>query len=183
LLRYTPGADVILTDWSPHGKFLTFYTGVLLLVPLDPDVKPLDRKALEWLSEDYDAALGRFSPDGRYIAFLSNEGEKDDSTFQVYVRPFDASKPETYPPGKAIEISNDKGGAQVMIFWRQDGKELIYLTRDLEVISVDGTTTPTFQARTPKLLFKIDERLPGSLARGKNVTGDGQRFVFSMPVR
>jgi Tol biopolymer transport system component len=183
LFRYTPGADVILTDWSPDGKFLTFYTGVLLLVPLDPSVKPLDRKALEWLREEYDAALGRFSPDGRYIAFLSNEGETDVSTFQVYVRPFDASKPETYPPGKAIKISNNKSGAWVMNFWRQDGKELIYMTRDLEVMSVDVTTTPTFQAGTPKLLFRMEGSFPQSLTRGKNVTGDGQRFVFSVPVR
>jgi Tol biopolymer transport system component len=135
------------------------------------------------LREDYDAAVGRFSPDGRYIAFLSNEEEKDVSTFQVYVRPFDASKPETYPPGKAIKISNNKSGAWVMVFWRQDGKELIYMTRDLEVMSVDVTTTPSFQAGTPKLLFKMEGSFPQSLARGKNVTSDGQRFVFSMPVR
>ena len=122
LFRYTPGAGMILTDWSPDGKFMTFYTGVLLMVPLDPNVKPLDRKALDWLREDYDAAQGRFSPDGRYIAFLSNEGEKDVSTVQVYVRPFDASKPGTHPPGDAIKISNNKGGAAGMIFWRQDAR-------------------------------------------------------------
>jgi hypothetical protein len=50
-------------------------------------------------------------------------------------------------------------------------------------MSVDVTTTPTFQAGTPKLLFKMDVRLPGGFMRGKNVTADGQRFVFSMPVR
>jgi Tol biopolymer transport system component len=34
LFRYTPGAGMVLTDWSPDGKFITFYTGVLLLVPV-----------------------------------------------------------------------------------------------------------------------------------------------------
>ena len=34
LFRYTPGAGMVLTDWSPDGKFLTFYTGVLLVVPI-----------------------------------------------------------------------------------------------------------------------------------------------------
>jgi len=63
LFRYTPGAGVPLTDWSPDGKFLTFFTGVLLVVPLRPGEKALDRKALEWLREDYDAVVGRFSPD------------------------------------------------------------------------------------------------------------------------
>ena len=67
-----------------------------------------------------------------------------------------------------------------MIFWRQDGKELIYMTLDWEVMSVDVTTTPVFQAGTPRLLFKMDTPLPGNV---KNVTADGQRFVFSIPVR
>ena len=70
-----------------------------------------------------------------------------------------------------------------MIFWRQDGKELYYLNRDWEVIAVDVTTTPTFQAGTPRLLFK----LPGPVARGgqhrgSNVSRDGQRLVFTIDV-
>jgi Tol biopolymer transport system component len=183
LFRYTPGAGMVLTDWSPDGKFLTFYTGVLLLVPIDPNVKPLDRKAIEWLREDYDVAQGRFSPDQRYIAFLSNEGESDVSTLQVWVRPFDSVKPDAPAPGKAIKISNNKGGAAGMIFWRQDGRELLYMTRDWEIMSVDVTTTPSFQAGTPKLLFKIPGPLQGNPAQWKNITPDGQRFVFSMPTR
>jgi Tol biopolymer transport system component len=63
LFRYTPGAGVPLTDWSADGKFLTFFTGVMLVVPLRPNEKGLDRKAIEWLREDYDAFAGRFSPD------------------------------------------------------------------------------------------------------------------------
>src|SRR5215831_10887434 len=51
LFRYTPGAFVGMTDWSPDGKFLTFTTGVLLMVPLETKEKPLERKALEWLRE------------------------------------------------------------------------------------------------------------------------------------
>jgi len=177
LFRYTPGAFMVLTDWSPDGKFMTFYTGVLLLVPLRPDQKALDRKAIEWLREDYDVIQGRFSPDGRFLAFLSDEATID--KLEVYVRPFDAAKPEA-PAGPAVQVS--KSGAIGMMFWRQDGKEMYFLTRDWEVMAVDVTTTPTFQAGTPRLLFKLPGPLQGNPAQWKNISPDGQRFVFAMPV-
>jgi Tol biopolymer transport system component len=177
LFRYTPGAGMVLTDWSPDGKFLTFYTGVLLVVPLGADEKPLDRKAIDWLREDYDVLQGRFSPDSRFLAYLSNETDVD--KMQVYVRPFDTSKPEAPGPGPAVQVS--KNGALGMIFWRQDGKEMYFLTRDWEVMAVDVTTTPTFQAGTPRLLFKLPGPLPGNPAQWKNVSPDGQRFIFAMP--
>jgi Tol biopolymer transport system component len=179
LFRYTPGAGMVLTDWSNDGKFLTFYTGVLLLVPLRPDEKALDRKAIEWLREDYDAVQGRFSPDLHYIAYLSNEA--DGQTLEVYVRPFDPAKPEAPPPGPAVRVS--KNGALGMISWRQDGKEMYFLTRDWEVMAVDVATTPDFKAGTPKLLFKLPGPLVGNPAQWKNVSPDGQRFVFAMPAR
>jgi len=178
LFRYTPGAFMVLTDWSPDGKFLTFWTGVLSLVALRPDEKTLDRKAIEWIREDYDVIDGRFSPDGRYLAFLSNEATINKT--DVYVRPFDPSKPET-PTGAAVQVS--RNGAIGMISWRQDGKEMYFLTRDWEVMAVDITTTPAFQAGTPRLLFKLQGPLPGNPAQWNNVSHDGERFVFAMPVR
>jgi Tol biopolymer transport system component len=177
LFRYTPGAGMVLTDWSPDGKFLTFYTGVLVVVPLRPDVKALDRQAIDWLREDYDVIQGRFSPDGRFIAYLSNETEQD--RMQVYVRPFDANKPEAPPPGSPVQVS--KNGAIGMIFWRQDGKEMYFMTRDWEVMAVDVNTTPAFTVGTPKLLFKLPGPLPGNPAQWKNVSRDGEKFIFAMP--
>ena len=177
LFRYTPGAFMILTDWSADGKFLTFWTGALLVVPLRADEKALDRKAIDWLREDYDVVQGRFSPDMRFLAFLSNEATIDKA--EVYVRPFDASKPEAPGPGPAVQVS--KNGAIGMISWRQDGTEMYFMTRDWEVMAVDITTTPAFQAGTPRLLFKLPGPLPGNPAQWNNVSRDGQRFVFAMP--
>ena len=74
-----------------------------------------------------------------------------------------------------------KNGAIGMIFWRQDGKEMYFLNRDWEVMAVDITTTPTFQAGTPRLLFKLPGPLPGNPAQWKNVSPDGERFIFAMP--
>ena len=56
----------------------------------------LERKEIDWLREDYDVGQGRFSPDSR---FLATSRTKPTSTGgEVYVRPFDASKPEA--PGR-----------------------------------------------------------------------------------
>jgi Tol biopolymer transport system component len=178
LFRYTPGAGMVLTDWSPDGKFLTFYTGVIVLVPLAPEVKALDRKEINWLRADYEAGDGRFSPDGRFMAFLSNEA--DGERGEVWVRPFDASKPDA-PAGPGVRVS--KNGSIGMIFWRQDGKELFFMTRDWEVMAVDISTSPALQIGEPRLLFKLPGPLPGNPLQWKNVSRDGERFVFAMPTR
>lgn len=178
LFQYTPGAGMVLTDWSPDGKFMAFYTGVLVLVPLDPNKKPQDRKEIDWLREDYDVTQGRFSPDNKYVAFWSNEADVDKG--DVYVRPFDPGKPEA-PAGPAVKVSKD--GAIGMITWRPDGKELYYMTRTWDVMAVDVTTTPTFKAGEPKKLFTLPGPLPGNPMQWKNVSQDGQRFVFAMPTR
>ena len=179
LFTYTPGAGMVLTDWSPDGKFMTFYTGVLVLVPVGTPGAASARKEIDWLREDYDVVQGRFSPDNRYIAFLSNEVSVD--RLEVWVRPFDASKPDAPGDGPAVQVSKD--GAIGMITWRQDGKELYYMTRDWEVMAVEVTTTPTFQAGTPRKLFQLPGPLPGNPMQWKNVSQDGQKFVFAMPMR
>jgi hypothetical protein len=65
LFRYTPGAGMVLTDWSPDGRFLTFYTGVIVMVPLDDTVKALDRKEIDWLREDVSVRQTPFGSDAR----------------------------------------------------------------------------------------------------------------------
>jgi hypothetical protein len=170
---------MVLTDASADGKFATFYTGVMVLVPLRSEEKPLDRKPIDWLREDYDVVGGRFSPDERLVAYLSNETNVNSN--EVYVRPFDASKPDAPPPGKAVQVSTN--GAAGMINWREDGKELYYMTRDWEVMAVDVSTTPSLQVGTPKVLFKLQGPLVGNPPQWKNASGDGQRFVFVMPAR
>jgi len=177
LFQYTPGAGMVLTDWSPDGKFLTFFTGVIVVVPIGDNKKGLERKEIDWLREDYDAGQGRFSPDNRYLAYLSNEENVDRG--EVYVRPFDASRPEAPGPGDAVRVSKD--GSIGMITWRQDGKELYFMTRNWEVMAVEVTTTPTFKAGEPRLLFSLPGPLPGNPMQWKNVSKDGDRFIFAMP--
>lgn len=176
LFRYTPGAGLPLTDWSSDGKFLTFFTGVLLVVPLRPNENGLDRKAIDWLREDYEAFAARFSPDGRLLAYLSNEIDVLKS--QLYVRPFDPNKPEA-PAGPAVQMTNIKAGIGGLPSWRQDGKELYFMNIDREVMAVDVAAGAKVQPGTPRVLFK----LPDPLAGGPAISADGERFVVTMPVK
>jgi protease II len=153
------------------------------VVPLSGDQKPLERNAIEWLRDEYSVAQPRFSPDSRFMAYVSDEIEAE--TFEVYVRPFDAGKSDVSAGGaKGVQVST--AGALGMIFWRQDGKELYYLTPELEVMAVDVTTTPTFQAGTPRLLFTLPGPLfivhPQQPQHWRNISHDGQRFVFAINV-
>jgi len=173
LFRYTPGAGIGFSDWSPDGNFLTFSTGVQLMVPLNGKEKGLDRKALEWMREEYSVFGGRFSPDGRYLAYATDEINSQQP--ELYVRPFDASKPEAPGPGPVVQVS--KNGVRGFT-WR--GKELFMLTRDLEVVAVDVTTTPTFQVGASKVLFKLPSPLVASSPEG--ISRDGQQIVVAVPV-
>jgi Tol biopolymer transport system component len=176
LFRYTPGAFIGLTDWSPDGKYLTFFTGVLLVVPVNTKEDPLNRKALEWLREDYDAFAGRFAPDGRSLAYFSNE--IDVLKAQLYVQPFDPDKPDT-PAAAAVQMTDLKAGVGGQPEWRKDGKELYFLNIDREVMAVDVTSGPKIRAGTPRVLFK----LPDPLAGGPAISPDGERFIVTLPLR
>jgi Tol biopolymer transport system component len=181
LFTYTPGAGVVLTDWSPDGKFMSFWTQILVLVPLEGQ-RAEERKAIEWLREEYNVLHGRFSPDMRHIAYITDQEEN--GKLQLYVRPFDGAKPDAPPPGAVVQVSGDASG---MIGWRQDGKELYFLqpdprNTDVHVMAVEVAATPTFTAGTPKLLFKVPGPMGGNSLQWKSASSDGQRFVFAVSV-
>jgi Tol biopolymer transport system component len=178
LFRYTHGAGLTLTDISADGKTLVCESGgVILDIPLTGG-DPLARTAIESLREEFDDTVGRLSPDGRYLAFRSDEAQPERG--EVYVRPFDAS---TGIPGVAKwRVSKD--GVAAMISWREDGKEIFFRgldldSNDLRVMVVEVTTAPAFQVGTPRLLFKLPGPLNGNLG---NISRDGQRFVFAVNV-
>src|SRR5262249_52425659 len=123
--RYTPGAGVLLTDISPDGTFAVCDSGgVLLVVPLTGS-DPASRKEIEFLREEFTDGAGRLSPDGKFIAYRSDEAQPERG--EVYVRPFDAS---TRMPGKGKwQVSKD--GVMAMLHWRADGRELFFRGQNL----------------------------------------------------
>jgi Tol biopolymer transport system component len=178
LFRYTPGAGLTLTDISPDETFLVGESGgVLLLIPM-AGTDPSARKAIEFSRSEFQEDAGRLSPDGRFLAYRSDEN--DPGKREVYVRPFD---PSSKASTQKWQIS--KNGADAMLHWRRDGQEFFYRdfvspgTSDLGVMAVDVSIALTFQAGTPKLLFKI----PGPLKENfGNISRDGMRFVFAVNV-
>lgn len=177
VFRYTPGAFVSVSDISADGKFMVCDSGgIIMMVPLTGDVA--SRKEIEFLREEFTDGIGRLSPDGRFIAFRSDEAEAERG--EVYVRTFDAAKMQ---PGEG-KWRLSKDGVLAMLHWRADGKEVFFRGQNLEssellVMSVDVTTAPTFTAGTPKVLFKLPGPLGGNLG---NISRDGQRFVFAVNV-
>ena len=114
------------------------------------------------------------------MAYLSDESDRN----QVWVRPFDSASGTPSSEGK-WRISKDGGDG--MIAWRGDGKEMYYLHNDVDtgdtlVMAADVAMAPSFQAGTPKLLFRVPMNPQGNPGQWKNVTKDGQRFVFTVPV-
>jgi Tol biopolymer transport system component len=101
----------------------------------------------------------RFSPDGHWLAYSSNETGPQ----EVYVR--------AYPgPGPSWRVSSAGGGSPI---WGRDGRELFYLGLDSDqVLAVGVQTSPAFRAQPPITLFK------GRFEGFGGVSPDGQRFLM-----
>jgi len=180
MYKLEPGVgSMVLTDWSRDGRFLTFYAGdVLYALPLDGA-----EKAIELLRTEFSAIGGRFSPDRRFVAYLSNESGK----YELYVQPFPTSENPNGVAPVPWKVSDE--GAQGMIFWGADGKEIDYLAADRMVMSVDIETTSGFQTLKPHPLFRIPNAENSSpygplfnASQLKNVTDSGERFVFALDI-
>ncbi len=159
-------------DWSADGR-LILYQDVGPKTTFDLWVLPLsgDRKPYPFLQTDFAEQQGRFSADGKWVAYTSNES----GTSQVYVRSFLSS-------GGKWQISTN-GGAQPQ--WRRDGRELFYISADRKLMAVDVRGNgSTFNVGVPKALFDLLIQTPG-LPGPRNsyvAAGDGQRFlVVSVP--
>jgi hypothetical protein len=155
LYTHTPGGAVVLTDWSADGR-ICFWSGKLTY---SLNVNG-DRKPVELFHENYNVRGGRFSPDGRLIAYNSDESGK----FQAFVGP--------------QQISKDPAAGG--LFWREDSKELLFLSLPPEqaVMAVDITTSPAFQAGPPRILFKLPSTIGAPAQLSSVASRDGQRFVF-----
>jgi serine/threonine-protein kinase len=126
-----------------------------------------DRRPRPILQTRFDEAYPEFSPDGRYLAYTSDESGAN----EVYVQPYPG-------PGPRIQISNEGGFAPA---WSQDRRELFYVmstASGIRMMAVPITTTPSFTAGTPRKLFEGRYRTQ-TVTRGYDVTADGRRFFFT----
>jgi hypothetical protein len=139
--RVTEGQQVP-TDWSPDGRFILYFTPDpktsfdLWVLPLEGNQKPFP-----FVNTNFGQRKGQFSPDGRWVAYQSDESGQED----VYVRPFPG-------PGGQWQISTAGG---IWPRWSRDGKEIYYIATNAKLMAVPVTSSgKTFQPGTPIALFQ-----------------------------
>jgi len=153
-------------DWSRDGKFVVYSssnggtTGYgLWLLPMEGDHKPVS-----YLQTPFIETEAQFSPDGKWMAYASNESGQP----QVYVQAIPAS-------GAKWQIS-PAGGGQPR--WRRDGKELFYISADQKLMAVPVKSGAGFEAGAPQPLFELDPVFPPLGGRfAYQPTADGKRFL------
>ena len=117
-----------------------------------------------FLASPFTESDAAFSPDGRWLAYESNESGR----YEVYVRPF----PE---PGGKWQISTSGGGYPT---WSRDGKDLFYRTIDSKIMVAAYTVQgDSFRAEKPQLWSEGQFTDRGALVRNFDLHPDGKRFA------
>jgi dipeptidyl aminopeptidase/acylaminoacyl peptidase len=181
-LSSSAGADELLLesdlpnapeDWSSDGRFLLFRSGGpqtgndLWILPVAGDRKPFP-----FLKTPFDEHEGQFSPDGKWIAYQSNESGQ----FEIYVQPFPG-------PGGKFRISSN-GGAQPR--WNKNSEEIFYVSLDSKMMAAPVKLSPegqSLQTGTPAALFPVriaGGPVPGVRKQQYAVSSDSQRFLVNL---
>jgi DNA-binding winged helix-turn-helix (wHTH) protein/Tol biopolymer transport system component len=154
-------------SWSADGRFLLYQT-------FDPKTKfdawilPLggDPKPFPFLKTEFNETFSQFSPDGRWIAYTSDESRRN----EVYVLPFPG-------PGAKRQISTSGGQ---LPRWRGDGKEIFFIAPDNKLMAAEvNGQGAMFEVGTVRPLFEAQKTAPGYFY---DVTSDGQRFLVGTAV-
>jgi serine/threonine-protein kinase len=168
LVKPEAGGVPVPDSWAPKAQILAFSVGtglgdVALKIFSLADKKSSDFLAVPKLIQ----ARSVFSPDGRWIAYVSNET----GNLNVFVKPF----PDT---GAKYQVSKDVGGQPL---WSPDGKELFYRGGTGNFFSVKVSTQPGFTTGNPTPL-PIDNTIalpePTSAIRNYDITPDGKYFII-----
>ncbi|HYL34321.1 MAG TPA: protein kinase [Bryobacteraceae bacterium] len=166
-LLFADGLEKFATSWSPDGKFLLFDArgdsktkNDLWVLPVTPE-RSGERKPIRFAQTPFNEMNGQFSPDGRRIAYQSDESRR----YEIYVAPFPG-------PGGKRQIST-AGGVEPR--WRRDGKEIYYVAPDLRLMAAAvsvkgdvlevGAVSPLFAVAGVGGGYRYD------------VSADGQHFL------
>jgi eukaryotic-like serine/threonine-protein kinase len=172
------GAEELLSDdegvhnplsWSPDGRVLLFTRDDDPNVASRPDIWELrlngEPRIRPFIKTPSDERAATFSPDGRWVAYVSNETGHS----EVYVRPY---------PGPGSRFPLGPGSEPL---WARDRRELYYRTGD-RIMAVPVTTGKTFSAGKPETLFEGRYAAGSEFVAGYAVTRDGERFLMRMGV-
>jgi Tol biopolymer transport system component len=170
-LLYADGVDKNPQSWSPDGKYLLYGAPSargeqdIYVLPVEVGEKPSSEKPRAFLNTEFDESNTQFSPDGRWVAYQTNESGR----YEIYVTPF---------PGAGGKTQVSAGGGRLPR-WRPDGKELLYISEgDRKLMSVAMKLTPGNAEPEPaKSLFG------GMMMAGfrYDVAAEGNRFLVELP--
>ncbi len=165
------------TSCSCDGRFLLYTVadpktkGDIWILPLEGE-----RKAMPLLRTEHDEIEGRFSPDMRWIAYVSDESGRN----EIYVRAFSLSSGAASQESGAKWMVSEGGGRGPR--WRGDGKELYYIALDGSVMVVKIAAGKIFRSGTPERLFQAPPNLSKYAYAPSfstwDVTPDGARFLI-----
>jgi Tol biopolymer transport system component len=147
--------NIFFENWGPKSK------ASIWVLPLNGDRQP--KPVLQTAS--FDQIQAKLSPDGRFLAYASNESGRS----EVYVQPF----PTT---GGKWQISSGGGGLPL---WRPDGKELFFLAEGGKLMSAEIRTDGGFQSGVPRQLFQANIKYRGE-SWPYDVRTDGQAFLVNL---
>ena len=161
------------TSFSPDGQLLAFnnvnpMAGEIWVLRLSDRSAGSGqaRKAQPFLRTPFNQGGSRFSPDGHWLAYISDESGR----YEVYV--------QSYPgPGGKWQISTE-GGTEPA--WNPNGRELFYRSGD-KMMAVEVTTQPSFAVGKPRVLFTGEYVLASVPVSNYDVSPDGQRFLMVKP--
>ena len=169
VLLATPHSDWV-SDWSRDGKYILY---ALIDPETGRDLWYLERnedgsgwEQHPFLQTSFIERTAKFSPDGRYVAYSSNESGQ----YEVYVRPF--------PEGGRKSTVSRRGGEQPR--WSRDGKELFYV-EGATLVAVSVSSGAAFSAGSVARLFEHPS-LTRSYYPQYDVSADGRRFILNEPV-
>jgi Tol biopolymer transport system component len=153
------------SSWTGPGNllaYLEFPPGKtqIWVLPVDGDRKPR-----LFLESKFEITYPEFSPDGRWIAYGSNETGRP----ELYVQPYPG-------PGPKIHISTD-GANRAAPLWTQNGREIIYENWP-KFFAVRITSFDPFRVEKPRLLFECREYFGSIPIRGWDSTLDEKRFLL-----
>jgi eukaryotic-like serine/threonine-protein kinase len=160
------------TDWSRDGKFVLYQrpgdkTGQdLWIAPQANEPVGNTQKPFPYLQSPFNEANGVFSPDGRWIAYESDESGRA----EVYVQAFPLTS-------EKVRISTGGGTAAA---WSKNDAELFYLAENRNLMAVPyRTRAGTLEPGVAKVLFSI----PGNgIRRTYAPSADGRRFLIARPL-
>ena len=149
---------------SLDGTWLVFREGQTASADIYAIRPGVDSEAVPLVVTESSERSIALSPDGRWLAYVSNRSERD----EVYVQPF--------PDGGSLVQVSIEGGVEPV--WAHRGRELFYRNGSNELVAVDFTDDPTFEVVGQQVLFSMADYLISNGRPMYDVSPDDQRFVM-----